>query len=156
RPTYLFLVPGGRGGEITQSAQVRAVGPTAAYWLIKLIGVSIVQIGVSYDRLGQRHSKVLRQRVYTYAAHFVRDDLSYEHLVSQAIRVDGIMPDLALNRFRSPASSSESRSTIAFSFRSDKYVDRRADIEKAIRRICTDASHEDGLVFVSQVNRDSE
>ena len=156
RPTLLFLVPGGRGGELTRSAQFRANLLNGGYSLLDRLGVAVVQIGVSYDRLGPRHSAILRRRASRYAAHFVRDCISHDHLVDRGIRVDGIIPDLALNLFRSPPELLSDPRSMAFSFRTDKSSDQGSRIAAAVAGLCSQLGHGSRMVFVSQVERDRQ
>lgn len=151
---YYFLLPGGLGGEKSKGQLLAAHAYARLLGLLKLLGVRIVHAGISYDHLGPNYRALIATRARHLFSHAVRDRISFEYLEGLGIRVDTVVPDLALNLFSNhrEATGTE-RACIAFSFRADKYRDRRPEIEALVARVA--AMHPRArLKFVSQVERD--
>lgn len=152
--TYLFLMPGGRDGEVRTLSYIKSWLSLFLLWLLSTAGIRICHLGVSYDRLGKRHAHVIRARARLLHAHFVRDSGSFELLRGLNVQVDGMIPDLALGLFASASRHHRVSRRIAFSFRVDKYVDQRTDVIAAVDRICATYGNSCEMLFISQVRRD--
>lgn len=153
--TVYFLAPGGRGGELTVRGYVKAHVTNALLGLFSSLGVRVCHIGVSYDRLGPRHIAALRRRSRILAHHAVRDEVTRDHLSTNGIRVDAVIPDLALNRFQHEhVTSGAGSNALALSFRRDKYPERETEILEAVGRILETLEPDTTVRIVSQVARD--
>lgn len=155
RPCYWFLVPGGRGGEVSRGRALKMAASTLALAALRLIGTRICHAGVSYDGLGPRHARLVRWRSRLLHSHAVRDARSHDHLRDLGIRVDAVVPDLALNLFESDTPPHERRSALAISLRLDKYPEQRAELEWLVGNIVDLATGVRKVKFVAQVRRDA-
>jgi polysaccharide pyruvyl transferase WcaK-like protein len=151
---YLLLVPGGRGGEISRLTYIKNCLSTGFLRLLSGLGVRVCHIGISYDRLGPRHSRIVRSRAAFLHAHYVRDHHSLHQLHQVGAKVHGLMPDLALALFTPDGPDGSSGDDIAFSFRIDKHPGRAEEIVAFVQRVCNQYADGRGLRFVSQVRRD--
>lgn len=156
RRPYYFLVPGGRGGEMSMASALRAWLYNLLLALLRVIGVRVCHVGISYDRLGLRHGRILRWRSKLLYEHAVRDDITREYLETHGVRVDRVLPDLAVNIFGDHADGKSVKDAIALSFRVDKYPDRQKEIEQSIHEIVRARGGKGRVKFVSQVRRDDE
>lgn len=155
RTTFYFLPPGGRGEELSLGEYLRGRAANVLLGFLNLIGVRICHIGISYDHLGPRHASLVRARTRHLAVHAVRDRLTAKHLEALGVRVDDILPDLAVNRFPAPAKGSRTGpETVAFSFRRDKYLGRARTIVDAAREVVAELPSHSRVKVVSQVARD--
>lgn len=152
---YYFLLPGGLGGGRSTRQFIFGKLNTVLIATLKLIGVRVCQVGISYDGLDQRYASILRGRVPFMYSHAVRDTFSHKHATDLGIRVDEIVPDLAFGLFEQPVLVNASRGAIALSFRADKYRNRMPEIEALVRTVVAGANGST-VKFVAQVGRDAQ
>jgi polysaccharide pyruvyl transferase WcaK-like protein len=151
---YLFLVPGGRGGEISAMSYLKASLSTRVLQVLSRFGARVCHLGISYDMLGPRQSRVVRSRSRLLHAHYVRDRYSLQHLKKAGARVDGVMPDLAVALFNNGNLAGQRAEDIAFSFRVDKHPGRADEVIAFVQRICMAYADGREFRFISQVRRD--
>ena len=118
---YYFLSPGGYFGELSTIGMLSQLINNAIIIFLNLLGVKVVLVGVSYERLGPKYSKIMRIRSKFLHKHFVRDKQSYDYLCSLKVHCSGIMPDLAFNLKPLSYPVVHSKNSILFSFRSDQF-----------------------------------
>lgn len=92
-----LLMPGGNRGEKAWPKYVANRLYNQLLRLLSLLGVEILQVGVSYENLGPRYAKVIRERASLMKRLVVRDQLSKDYLTNLNIATHGILPDLAFN-----------------------------------------------------------
>ncbi|ADU13860.1 polysaccharide pyruvyl transferase family protein [Asticcacaulis excentricus] len=156
KEVHFFLVPGGLNGERSRSQYFKALFAIIILVFWRAIGVKVHQVGISLERIGDRHGKslALRSRVLNTCA--VRDSMSLEYAKKLGIRVTSLIPDLAFSIFDGrEIVGDQNRKALCFSFRVDKNgMDREKLLEFCIEIINLNT---DGILyFVSQVRRDSE
>lgn len=95
-PVY-FLMPGGNRGEKSWPLFAANMAYNVFLGLLRKAGIQLVQTGVSFEHLGPRYGRVIRDRARTLSRIYVRDRLSADLLERLGIRPDGILPDLAFN-----------------------------------------------------------
>lgn len=154
RCTY-FLIPGGLGGEKSRAQVAKARVFNLILRAMKLVGIRACQVGVSYERLGARYIGLLKARTRILHRHLVRDTLTASYAGDLGLKVDGVLPDMAFNLFRSPMMPAADRGALAFSFRVDKAASQETAIAAFIERVCRLAGKDKRFKFVSQVGRDN-
>lgn len=114
---YIFSQnPGGYGGEISKRASFRKNINTHIKTALSHLGIEFIAFGVSYDKIGPRHTAALKKQFSVYSNHFVRDESSFNYCTENKIKCDGILPDLAFNLdYHSPLP--KSKRLIILSFR---------------------------------------
>jgi polysaccharide pyruvyl transferase WcaK-like protein len=152
--TFYFLIPGGMNGEKSLKSYLFGNIFNIALALLKIIGVSVCQIGISYEKIGRRHASLLRKRTKILSHHYVRDTGSLEYARSIGLTVSGVIPDLAFSLFGSPVKTDIPRETLAFSFRFDKDKQLKGNMETAIATFCRNQPAHRRFRFVAQVARD--
>jgi polysaccharide pyruvyl transferase WcaK-like protein len=156
RRVFYFLMPGAIQGEKQGMDELKARIYTGILWLLSLIGTRICHVGISYERIGPTHARLLKSRIRWYHMHAVRDERSRKRVLDMGGRVDRVIPDLALGMSRGSIEATEGRRALAVSFR----VDRYPQLQEQIRRFVDDLIHQvpSGftLKFVSQVERDNQ
>ncbi|WP_159094844.1 polysaccharide pyruvyl transferase family protein [Stenotrophomonas sp. ESTM1D_MKCIP4_1] len=150
--SYYSLIPGGINGEKSKGSYLSGTVYNLALQLMALLGIVTVQMGVSYDKLGVRHQKLLRGRARALSYHFVRDSQTDEYCRERGIKHSGVAPDLAFVMFPDTSKKS-SGSRVAFSFRTDR--GGRPLIEKIGEMINASFAVDTQIVLVSQVARDT-
>jgi len=150
--SYYSLIPGGINGEKSKSSYLSGTVYNLALQMMALFGIVTVQMGVSYDKLGVRHQKLVRSRARALSYHFVRDSQTDEYCRERGISRSGVAPDLAFVIF-SDISEKASGSRVAFSFRTDR--GGRPLIEKIGEMIKASFASDTQIVLVSQVARDT-
>lgn len=153
RCTY-FLIPGGLGGEKSRAHAAKARVFNLILRGMKIAGIRACQVGVSYERLGTRHIGILKSRTRILYRHMVRDTLTQTYAGGLGLKVDGVLPDMAFNLFRSPVARAADRPSLAFSFRVDKSASQETAISAFIERVCRLAGKDSRFKFISQVGRD--
>jgi len=151
---FHFLVPGGRGGEIPPSALRRQKLLAAIDRFIRLLGVRICQLGVSYGELGPRYAAALRSRARAMHSLAVRDTLSGLQAKRVNIPVAGIVPDLAFNIFALGDRAPVQPGRVAFSFRTDRGSEDAGRTEIFVTRLLDSHPEWSTILLVSQVRRD--
>jgi polysaccharide pyruvyl transferase WcaK-like protein len=129
---------------------------TGVLALCRLAGLTIIQVGLSYARLGPRLAATVAERVRQVHLHMVREQGSREYAETQGIRVDGVLPDLAYAAF-SPSliDTGTLRDSIGLSFR----VDKTAGGTRSFARMAEVVSRRYAsmsILCVAQVARDVE
>lgn len=152
--TYYFLSPGGYFGEKQGKELISAWLNTAILACLWMIGVKICHFGVSYERLGPRHLKVILARSALLCRHFVRDSNSSTYATEIGIRVDGTMPDLAIGVAEGRSCSHYERNAIAISFRVDQWPGQLKVVKNLISNFCKSLEVDIKIKFVAQVTRD--
>lgn len=148
------LIPGGINGEKTVPEFLSGLVYNAALCLLAALGVSTLQLGISYDKLGPRHAMLIRLRAKALNHHYVRDRLTAEYCKTLGIRISGVSPDLAFRAFNErPAYERNPR--FAFSFRTDR--DGGELLHTIVSLIeSSEITTDTDIVCVSQVSRDSD
>lgn len=153
---YYFISPGGYVGERKGAQYITGLLNSAALLAMKKIGVRIVHIGVSYERLGTWHAKLLRGRRPLITSHFTRDHDSASYGRSIGLHVDDVMPDLAFGAFGSlPPPPAGIRSEVAFSFRTDQSPETAAKLRQLVIEIDAALPRQLPFRFICQVERDA-
>lgn len=152
---YYYISPGGYLGERKGAQYATGMMNTAALGMMKAIGVRIIHIGVSYERLGPWHARLLRGRTGLIASHFTRDTESAAYARSLGLRVDEVMPDLAFGAFGSLPESEGKRIEVAFSFRTDQSAAMRAQFSDLVMQLSAALPTQIPFRFVCQVERDA-
>ena len=154
RPVYWFLMPGGFHGECTGFYQLQLWRHNLLIALMRLIGVRVCQIGVSYERLGPNYLRMLRFRQRLAYAHRVRDAESLAYLQANAVPCDGVSPDLSFNLFDHAPTADGPIRTVCFSFRTDQYAGQFDDALRFAQEVR--AALGDGVRYrvFAQVERD--
>lgn len=151
---FYYISPGGYVGDRSGAEYAAGMVNTAALKLMKAIGIRIVHIGVSYERLGPSHIKLLRGRAKVIDSHFARDAESAAYAESLGLRIDGVMPDLAFGAAGSLPSSTLERTEVAFSFRVDQSAGMKATFKELVHEIDAALPPQVPFRFVCQVARD--
>lgn len=161
RSCYFFLNPGGLGGGVGESLTVflKSHIYNIALIFLKIIGVRICQVGVSYEPMGWMEASVARVRSKACYAFVVRDQESFDYIRALGIRTSEIVPDLSFNLYETQQEVREDASArffaAVFSFRSDKGFDHDTLAEFAAR-VIDNHPPDAHFLFASQVARDSE
>ncbi|MCV7269131.1 polysaccharide pyruvyl transferase family protein [Mycolicibacterium doricum] len=154
RPGYYFLIPGGYVGEKHGIQLLSLIANTAILAGMKLLGVRVCHVGVSYERLGSRHARILALRSRLMHCLLARDASSRAYAESLGIRIDGLIPDLAFGAvsYRCDISGNEG---VALSFRVDQMDSQRSDAELLIRHLDEILPKSADFKFIAQVQRDA-
>jgi len=91
----MFMNPGGEVGELSLSQFLKKLLGLSRYIAVKLAGVSLIRIGVSYNNLGKLHILYLKILSKLITQHLVRDKISFNELKNNGISINGVIPDLA-------------------------------------------------------------
>jgi polysaccharide pyruvyl transferase WcaK-like protein len=151
--SFYFLTPGAYFGDIGLFDFLFVM---LKVLVLKTIGIKICQVGVSYERIGPWHSKLIKYRSLFLHRHLVRDTASAAYARSIGARVDGIAPDLAFGTPDQYTSVKTKRSWLAISFRLDQSpVDVENLIEEFIGVLDRELPVHIGFKFISQVSRDA-
>ena len=118
---YLLLNPGGEGGELSKVSYVKKNIGLFKLFILKLFGIRLARVGVSYSNLGARYRKYLRRYSRLISLHVVRDSISVEELNVTGIRAVSIAPDLAF--YREYNAERVAARCVGYSFRPYKEVD---------------------------------
>ncbi len=154
---YFFLNPGGLGGGVGNSTKAFATSLiyNCILFALRLTGVRVCLVGVSFEHMTWRERLVTRFRRKICHSFAVRDEVSAEYLGHIGMPADEVVPDLSFNLYQKPHSYDAPRSIVsAFSFRTDHglLVDLLANYaEKIIAASPADSQH----AVLSQVGRDS-
>jgi polysaccharide pyruvyl transferase WcaK-like protein len=152
---YYYISPGGYLGERKGAQYAAGMMNTAALRMMKTIGVRIIHIGVSYERLGPWHTRLLRGRTRLIASHFTRDTESAAYARSLGLRVDDVMPDLAFGAYGNLPVSEAARTEVAFSFRTDQSPTMRSQLSELVMQLSAALPTTIPFRFVCQVERDA-
>ncbi len=155
---YFFLNPGGLGGGVGNSNKsfISAMVYNIILLALKLIGIKICQVGVSFEKLTKKELIATRIRRKLCHSFNVRDNESYDYLKSIGILPDGIVPDLSFNLYATSTERPQQPTySAAFSFRTDKGTPIDTIKDFALRTIQNSES-EDAFLFLSQVGRDAD
>ncbi|MFN3685262.1 polysaccharide pyruvyl transferase family protein [Salinarimonas sp.] len=153
------LMPGGNRGEKRYDKYVMNRAYNRFLWLMTRFGVRIVQIGASYEALGPRYERLVRERARLMHRLIVRDRLSADYLSHLGVVSHGILPDLAFNlevdyARLSTAPAPEFAKTIAFSFRTGRGFLSKDEVRDVVAATIS-AFPEARFKFVSQVESDA-
>ncbi|MGE2736465.1 glycosyltransferase [Mycolicibacterium vaccae] len=154
---FYFLTAGAPNGERTRAQFMTDLLRLAWLSALVVIGVRVCQVGVSFERIGPRHARILRWRSRLLHASVPRDRLTLEYSEQLGVRTTAMAPDVAINLFRTPpVSHGEGRRRIAFSFRVDKDPGLCESYKSVVASLTQRGEPEDEFVFVSQVARDTQ
>ncbi|KMO80465.1 Polysaccharide pyruvyl transferase [Mycolicibacterium obuense] len=155
RQAYYFVAPGGYVGEKRGLAALSSIVNTFVLAILWITGVKICQVGVSYERLGWLHARILAVRSRIMFRVLVRDEHSLAYARALNLKVDGLIPDLAFGaaRYRQDVSGC---GTIALSFRTDQYPGQRQQLLTLARRLDETLPASISFRFIAQVERDAE
>ena len=152
---YWFLSPGGYFGEISWKQMISRTPNLLILYLMHFIGVKVCHIGVSYERLGSRHSFFLKMRNRLLYKHYTRDHVSKNYASSVGIKTNGVYPDLALNLFEENiANNNDKLKKISFCFRVDQYEKQEEQAFKFLAYLDKCIDKQVSFLFVVQVSRD--
>lgn len=158
--TIFMMMPGGNRGEKSIPKYLINRSYNQFLKFLKFLNIELFQIGVSFENLGPRYAKIIKERSKLLSKLLVRDHVSAEYLSKNMIQYDGILPDLAFNLpydFKSLQTNiaSNSRKSIAFSFRTGEDFLSKCDIIEIVSSVIETRP---GLnfKFVSQVEEDAE
>lgn len=155
KSVYYFLSPGGYVGTKPALSLLQATVNTIVLLLLRIMGVRICHVGVSFERLCPRHARLLNVRSRFMHRVLARDPHSAEYASSLGIRVDGTMPDLAFGaaeyRERRPPGN-----TVAVSFRVDQAAHQASKVVELVKRLDDAISEDIAFKFVAQVARDEQ
>jgi len=155
---YYFLSPGGYFGEISGFGFFKKYINLLILLCFKMIGIRICHVGVSYERLGNKFANFLKKRSRYLFGHYVRDNLSYQYAQALGIHIDGEMPDLAFNLFKTnkPDHDTHTLNKICFSFRADQYDAQKDEIIRLVTHIIQNNNPDTEYRLIAQVKRDVE
>lgn len=91
----LFTNPGGYSGRLSKKSFLFALIMIVIYASLKLIGIKIHRIGVSYTNLMISQKFILRIQSKLLSTNYVRDSISREEAELNKINISGVVPDLA-------------------------------------------------------------
>lgn len=148
---FVFLSPGGWIGELDGNLNLRSWLHTFLYYLLRLFGARVCQLGVSYEDPGPKLRLLLRGRSGALYRHFVRDEASRAVMQKAGVRIDGLCPDLAFNAFDGAQGKGEGAT---FSFRADQYKGQIDDIRAFLAFYFETFGTEKPVFFVAQVEKD--
>ncbi len=154
RDPYYFLNPGGYFGEIGRLAALASWANSTLLLALVAMGVRLCHVGVSYERIGPRHSDALRRRSALLHRHLARDGLSATYGASIGMNIDGTIPDLAFGAARRETGTLE-RCWLGISFRLDHdRIETTEHVSRIVRDLDEALPPSIGFKFVSQVSRD--
>jgi len=154
---YFFLNPGGLGGGVGNSvgAFCKSHLYNCALLLLKVIGVRICHVGISYEKMKWKEASVAKLRSWACFNFSVRDGESFDYIRTLGVKTNEIVPDLSFNLYCEPLNTDTcKRYAGAFSFRTDK-GNSPDDLKSFARRVIYGAAGDTRFLFVSQVRRDS-
>jgi len=151
---YYYLSPGGYVGEKAGAQYYAAAFNTLVLRLLHLTGVKVCHVGVSYERIGDKHKSLLRKRSSLLYKHFVRDRESEEYARKIGLKVDGLMTDLAFGAVDEQAVPAEPRLKYAVSFRGDQSKDQHTGVIEFVKHLHDTVDAQIPFKFVCQVERD--
>ena len=151
---YFFLPPGGCVGEKSGLQFVKFFLTSLLIAVMNVLGIRVCQVGVSYERLGASHARMLSFRSHRMYRNMVRDTASSTYGKGLGIRIHGTSPDLAFSASSYCRTSNEHGNRIAFSFRVDRGEWRPECFENLVCQL--DRALDVGFTFrfVAQVARD--
>lgn len=123
---------------------------------MRAIGVRILHLGVSYERLGPRHLKFLKWRAPILSRHVLRDSKSQAYITGLGLRSDGVMPDLAFTLFdKEPAPEPNAKTgRIGLCFRTEQTPEQLEEIKTFLRWAIPQLPEDTRFRLVVQVMRD--
>lgn len=164
---YYFLSPGGYVGEIKGRVWIAKYVSAIILLCFYAIGIRICHVGVSYERLGPRFTRLLKWRSALLYTHLLRDHHSLKYAQSLGLKCDGLLPDLAFHIFtRFPNARIQSAphqkvtyqsapNRVCFSFRTDQSPEQ-FDHVKAFVEACVKTFPETTkYMCFAQVERDA-
>jgi polysaccharide pyruvyl transferase WcaK-like protein len=151
---YFFLSPGGYFGELNFKEFAKQTLNNLVLFIMKILGVKIVLVGVSYERMGGRHLKIMRNRATFLHRHFPRDKKSNEYIRGLGVKTDGSMPDLAFNLPFLKNKESNKIKSIVFSFRADQFPKQEEAAREIVRLFNQLVPSDISFKFYWQVERD--
>lgn len=156
RERYFFLSPGGYVGDMRGWQYISGLLNTVLLLGLRILGVRICHVGVSYERIGRFQRSLLRLRNRLLYRHIVRDQTSLDYARSLGLRVDGKMPDLAFGAVGQLDLAAEPRRFIALSFRADQSTGLGDAIGRAVAELDRLVTAEIPFKIVCQVRRDRQ
>lgn len=138
-PVYLFLNPGGYGGEISAVSFVKKYLMYCFLSFLSLCNVRICHIGISYTSLGNRHAAILSRVTKRLFFNAVRDKISWDYAQQSKLTVSKILPDLALN-LPTDFSGHNRGTDYFFSFRNSKEPNFLTRVGEFINETVTEKS----------------
>ncbi|UHQ18465.1 polysaccharide pyruvyl transferase family protein [Lysobacter sp. KIS68-7] len=153
QPAYYFLSPGGYFGERRGLSALALVANTAVIAAMRLVGVRVCHVGVSFERLGPFHKRMLQLRARLLHRLIVRDDASAAYAQDNGIRHAGVSPDLAFGA-AAYARPGERGRHIAISFRSDQTPAQGDEVMRLVQALDAVLPVDEDFRLVAQVARD--
>lgn len=153
---HYFLIPGGLNGERSFKQTLFGIVSILVLLFLKIVGIKVSQVGVSFERIGKKHAFLLRWRSKIINATAVRDDYTERYGRDRlGIRITDRAPDLALNLFGETGKVVKTpRNDVAFSFRTDKNPQTAERVVDLAMRVAAMTPQDTKLSFVAQVGRD--
>jgi len=153
---YYFLSPGGYFGNLNIFSFIKNIIQIFILFFVKIFGVRVVQVGVSYERLGFLNLLNLKLRSLLYYKHFLRDEVSMCYLNAKKIKCDMVADDLAFSYSTIPCADSVLRDSILFSFRCDQDSEQYEHFKAIVTSAHREVDKSLKFVFYVQVQRDYE
>ncbi|MCZ8158505.1 MAG: polysaccharide pyruvyl transferase family protein [Rhizobiaceae bacterium] len=151
--TYIFFAPGGKKSELSLPKYTANLILNYAIAALSLFGIRCVLFGVSYENLGKRHQKILKQRAVMLAAHVVRDNITADYLRQCGVNYTAVASDLAF--LIPPVSKTRSEAGfVCFSFRIDNSKYDKQRFVELVRQIAVFDQRR--ILFLCQVVRDRD
>lgn len=122
---------------------------------LKVAGVKICQVGVSFDKMTKKEEIVTWIRSRLCHTFVVRDKESFSYLTRSNINPRQVIPDLSFNLYSKKFSQPKKiKYTATFSFRTDKGIDLDK-LQSVVAQIISSQNEDSCYLFASQVERDS-
>ncbi len=151
---YFYLSPGGYFGELGFIAFLKQLLNNVLLLLFKILGVKIIAMGVSYERLGIFYKVILKFRSLLLSKHYVRDQVSLNYIRSLGFKCNGVLPDLAFNIKEDDKKQPRLNKNALFSFRVDQCPIQKKLVKKLIMHLHQTVDSSIDFVFYAQVERD--
>lgn len=152
---YYYLSPGGYFGEVEGFEIIRRYVNFLILLVMKVFGIKIVHVGVSYERLGPKFLRLIALRSRFLYRHILRDNSSAIYAEKNRIRYHGVSPDLAFNLY-SDIKTSVKANKVCFSFRTDQDPMQWARVKELVEACNEYLDPCLEFVFYAQVERDKE
>ena len=151
---FFALIPGGNFGELSWLKFVKGLLMLLPLGVMKALGIKLIQLGVSFERMGWRAMLLLRLRGYFMHAFYVRDEQSSALLKQYKIRHKGILPDLAFHLFTREVKPVGQLKRVCLSFRTDQYSTQKDRVRDVVDALVEAMPKATNYVLSVQVERD--
>jgi polysaccharide pyruvyl transferase WcaK-like protein len=152
------LMPGGNKGEKSLPKFIQNRAYNSFLKRVKNVGVKIIQLGVSFEDLGPRYQKVIKDRALIIDKLVLRDEESRKYLDNLSIHSSGLIPDLAFNLDYDFVKlqcdqDAKKKKTVAISFRSGPGFASETEVETFVDQLLTEYPAQ-SYRFICQVEND--